>query len=449
MIAGAIGGLVASIFGFVNWGRLGGRTNRTLNLAVSGLISFVLLLVRLILPGTPARSTALLPRRATSEPVWLKALALVLPLLLIGLAGARYYQTVNARGTQFNALVADADAIVKQAEVNPDRAQARAELNEALRLIGEARALQDSAGARAVLYRIQDQLNEIDGVAVLYFLPEIANLGPGALLSQIAATDQDIFLVDERGRIYQYIVNDVSGESEPAAADGVLLKTGDTVGDEPVGTIKLAATGTRGQDKAVIIAVTDDALLTYDLEAKQWTSQRVSDAATWGELRAIAGFGGNVYLLDSRNSQIHKYTPTETGYTEQAVPYFPETSQPRLSRAVDMAIDGDVWILNDNGTVQRFRGGAPVDFSLESLTTPLKDPVAIYTRAEVDSLYVADAGNQRIVEFDKNGKFVRQFKPYSEKGEVFRELQDFTVNETKRKMYFTNTTAAYMTNVPK
>jgi hypothetical protein len=299
------------------------------------------------------------------------------------------------------------------------------------------------------LYRIQDQLNEIDGVAVLYFLPEIANLGPGALLSQIAATDQDIFLVDERGRIYQYIVNDVSGESEPAAADGVLLKTGDTVGDEPVGTIKLAATGTRGQDKAVIIAVTDDALLTYDLEAKQWTSQRVSDAATWGELRAIAGFGGNVYLLDSRNSQIHKYTPTETGYTEQAVPYFPETSQPRLSRAVDMAIDGDVWILNDNGTVQRFRGGAPVDFSLESLTTPLKDPVAIYTRAEVDSLYVADAGNQRVVEFDKNGKFVRQFKPYSEKGDVFRELQDFTVNETKRKMYFTNTTAAYMTNVPK
>jgi streptogramin lyase len=309
--------------------------------------------------------------------------------------------------------------------------------------------MQDSSRARAVLYRIQDQLNEIDGVAVLYSLPTIADLGSGALLSHIAASDQDIFLLDERGRIYQYIVNDVTGESKPATTDGVLLRSGDTVGELPVGAIKLIANATRGQDKSVIAAVTDDALLTYDLEAQQWSAHKVSDAAAWGDLKAIATFGGNIYLLDSKNSQVYKYTPTETGFSEQAIPYFPENSQPRLSRAVDMAIDGDVWVLNDNGTVQRFRGGSPIDFTLQVLPTPLKQPVAIFTQPEVDSLYVADAGNQRIVEFDKNGKFVRQFKPYAEKGDVFKELQDFTVNETKRKMYFTNTHAAYITNVPK
>jgi hypothetical protein len=62
---------------------------------------------------------------------------------------------------------------------------------------------------------------------------------------------------------------------------------------------------------------------------------------------------------------------------------------------------------------------------------------------------VADAGNQRIIEFDKTGRFVRQFKPYAEKGDVFQNLKDFTVNETKGKLYFVNEDAAYMANVQK
>ncbi|HZQ10810.1 MAG TPA: hypothetical protein VFD70_29810, partial [Anaerolineae bacterium] len=170
MILAAIGGIFGRIFGAVNWERLGKTTNRTLNLTVSGLLSFILLLLRLVLPGTPAR-TNILPRRATSDPLWVKALALVLPLLLFGLAGARYMQTINSRETQFNALVAQADTIVKQAEVNPDKTEARKQLTDALKLVNEARAIRDTQKARAVLYTIQDQLNEIDGVAVLYFLP--------------------------------------------------------------------------------------------------------------------------------------------------------------------------------------------------------------------------------------------------------------------------------------
>jgi hypothetical protein len=268
-------------------------------------------------------------------------------------------------------------------------------------------------------------------------------------LKQIAASDQDIFLLDARGRVYQFLLNDASGQGEPAANDGVLLKIGDKVGDETVNAIQLLATAAPTQNKANVIAITQDAILAYDLEANQWNATLVQDANKWGELRASASFGGNIYLLDAKNNQIYRYTPNPTGYTPQGANYFPTNAQPRLERAVDLAIDGDVWILNDNGTVQRFRGGASIPFTLGALTPPLKNPVAIFTRPEVDSLYIADAGNQRIVEFDKNGKFVRQFKPYSEKGDVFKNLRDFTVNETKRKLYFVNADAAYMANVPK
>ena len=36
-----------------------------------------------------------------------------------------------------------------------------------------------------------------------------------------------------------------------------------------------------------------------------------------------------------------------------------------------------------------------------------------------------------------------------EMGDVFKNLRDFTVNETKRKLYLLNSDAAYMANLPK
>lgn len=448
VIAGAIGGVFKNLFGAVDWDGAGKQTNRFLNIGVGALISFFLLLVRLVLPGAAPRTTSLIPRRATSSPVWLKAFAFVLPVLFLVLAGGAYLNRQSTLNAQYADLIAKADTIVKQAEVNPDKTEARTQLNTALKQIRDAQAIQDSPDARAVLYRIQDQLMELDGVAVLRWLPTLANLA-GADFKQIAASDQDVFLLDEQGRVYQFVINDASGEAKPIAGNGTVLKPGDKVGEESIAKIQLLVSAARGQDKAAIVAVTAQSLLSYDLEAAQWTATPVSDSAQWGDLRAIESFGGNIYLLDAKNNQIYRYAPNAAGYSAKATNYFPANAQPLLNKAVDMAIDGDVWVLNDNGSVERFRAGASIPFELGALPTPLQDPVAIFTRPEVDSLYIADAGNRRIVEFDKNGKFVRQFKPDAENDAVFKTLRDFAVNETKRKFYFVNADAAYLANVPK
>lgn len=447
-MAGAAGGVYEKTLGAVDWDAIGKRTNRFLNLGVGAIISFFLLLVRLVLPGAMPRATSLIPRRATSDPVWLKAMAFVLPVLFLALAGGSFLNRQNTLNAQYDDLVNKADTIVKQAEVNPDPTQKRAQLNDALKIVAQAQAFRETTKSRGVLYRIQDQLNEMDGVAVLYFLPTLAQLN-GAHLKAVAASEQDIFLLDGRGRVYQYVVNDASGATDPAPNEGLILQVGAQVGEVKVDALQLLTSATPTQNKATMVAITKNAILSYDLEGKQWTASKVDDASKWGDLRAIASFGANIYLLDGQNNQIYRYSPNATGYSNKGVGYFAAGQQPVLSKAVDLAIDGDVWVLNDNGSVLRFRAGTPIPFELGVLPSPLKNPVAIYTRPEVDSLYIADAGNQRIVEFDKNGKFVRQFKPYSEKGDVFRNLQDFTVNETKRKLYFVNSDAAYMANIPK
>lgn len=448
VFAAAIGGVFQQTVGTIDWDSIGKQTNRFLNLGVGAIITFFLLLVRLILPGASPRATSLIPRRATSDPIWLKAMALVLPVLFLALAGGAFLSRQSKLDAQYDELVAQADTMVKQAEVTLDPTQKRTQLNDALKVLKEAQTIKDTTKARGVLYDIQDQMNELDGVAVLYFLPTLAQPG-GAKLKSIAASDLDVFLLDGRGRIYQYTVNDASGASEPAPNNGIVLQTGDKVGEATVDAIQLITSATPTQNKSTLVAITKNAILSYDVEGPQWTASLADDADKWGDLRAIASFGGNIYLLDAKNNQIYRYSPNASGYTSKAVNYFAQGAQPVLSKAVDFAIDGDVWVLNSNGTVQRFRSGTAIPFELGVLPSPLKNPVAIYTRPEVDSLYIADAGNQRIVEFDKNGKFVRQFKPYSEKGDVFKNLQDFTVNETKRKLYFVSSEAAYMANVPK
>lgn len=445
---GAVTGFWHRLFGDVDWDKKGKQTNRTLNLAVGALISFVMLLVRMVLPGAPAASK-LVPRRATSDPVWLKALAIALPILMLALTGARFYQTINAKQAQFEALLAQADTIVKQAEVNPDHTEALKQLQDAKKILGDAAALQDSPKARTLLFRIQDQQNELEGVSIFRFLPAIAQAGAGTEFAQIAATDQDIFLLDRQNNVYHYVINDVSGETKPAEPNAVILKSGAIVGNQTVSRVRLLTQVTRGQDKALIVAVTDKGFLAYDLESKQWNAYDIQDVDKWGELRAVEGFNGNLYLLDTQNNQIFKYAATAAGYSPQAAPYFPANAQVNLSKAVDMAIDGDVWILNDNGIVQRFRSGTAVPFELGALETPLKNPVALYVRAGSDSLYIADAGNQRIIEFDKNGKFVRQFKTAAEKYAVLTDLRDLTVNELKRKFYIVNSNAAYLANLAK
>lgn len=448
MLAGGAGGVIQSVFGAVDWDDAGKRTNRFLNIGVGALISFFLLLVRLVLPGAMPRSTSLIPRRTTSDPIWLKALAVVLPLLFVALAGFAYLNRQIVLDRQFKDLVAQADTTEKAAELITDKVEARKQYNLALKQIQEAQAMQDSPEARQVLYRIQDQLSELDGVAVLYFLPSFAQVN-GAQFKQVAASDQDVFMLDGRGNVYKYQVNDASGAADPTATNGVLLKVGTKVDTVTTDGAQLFTIATPTQDKAALIAVTKSAILSYDIEGNLWHASPVDDAANWGELRTIANFGGNIYLLDSKRNQIYRYSPNATGYASKGVSYFPANAQPVLNKAVDMAIDGDIWVLNDNGTVLRFRAGTSIPFALGALAVPLKNPVAIFTRPEVDSIYIADAGNQRIVEFDKNGAFVRQFKPTGEMGDVFKNLRDFTVNETKRKLYLLNSDAAYMANLPK
>ncbi len=80
---------------------------------------------------------------------------------------------------------------------------------------------------------------------------------------------------------------------------------------------------------------------------------------------AIDKFGANVYVLDSGNKEIYKYAAISNGFGDRS--RWLKQDQSITLNPVDMAIDSDVWVLGDSGTIERFRRGSREPFTISGV----------------------------------------------------------------------------------
>ena len=175
-------------------------------------------------------------------------------------------------------------------------------------------------------------------------------------------------------------------------------------------------------------------LVTYD--PKVGLSRiEVSESAKWGTVQAASGFAGGLYLLDTKLKQLLYYPPTKNGYESQPYMILDSKSRVDLSKALDMALDGNLYVLEGDGSVKRFsREGRPMEFEGEVPDGPAKGARALFASANTRSLYLLDAQGERVLQFSQDGKLQRQFKAGG-KDVSFQNLRDLHVDEVGRKMY--------------
>jgi len=122
---------------------------------------------------------------------------------------------------------------------------------------------------------------------------------------------------------------------------------------------------------------------------------------------------GDVYVLDTANSQVWYYPQGATGYNPIGKAYFDATTaRPKnLNTAVGLALDGtDMFILGADGSIQKFDIQANARPFTQNLAVPLSHPVSIYTSKNVGYVWVADPVHARIVQMDKNGQYVTSYQ---------------------------------------
>jgi hypothetical protein len=316
---------------------------------------------------------------------------------------------------------------------------------KAKELLAEAYALAEVASsnsktkekASALAAELLTQLDTASGVKRFANVQPLANfeslnsqLGgtaeepKSANLNRIAVVGGNIYGIDSsNNKIYKF--KTLTGEY--------------SIANSLTSTEKSLKLVTQSADNELMIYANPNAMYIFNTEQNTLTGKAL-DAGNWAPAEDMVVYAGRLYVLDTSSSQIHKYQTVPEGYTSIA-PYFEGGSPVDLTKAIDFAIDGSVFVLMPDNVIKKFTGGSEDAFSLREVPQPyakIGKLTAIYADADAKLLYVLDAANNRVLSFTKEGDFTGAW--------MYDNIKDPTqlmVDETGGFIYITAGTSTY------
>lgn len=162
-------------------------------------------------------------------------------------------------------------------------------------------------------------------------------------------------------------------------------------------------------------------------EKKQQNPIQIKFPETNTSIDYASLYGDKLYTLDKTNNQIYKHLTSGEDFSI-GKPWLEEDAN--LSKVISMAIDGNVFVLENNGNISSFFKGKKGDFKFENKNMILTSGSKIWTNSASDNLYVIDNLGKKIAIIDKTGKLKAQY--YSEK---FTNIKDFAIDEIGKKIY--------------
>jgi len=382
-----------------------------------------------------------LPRLPVIGAAWIWPLLLMIVAgIVLGALWAREEYLLpdvdaDARVAAIDARIVDARDATENAEIVAELTAAQAEINDA-RVAGVP---------DGILAQRQQVVTELlDAATNVIRMSDVQRIGSlpeefGEARVQGVYTPAGVFFV--AGSLYQY-------RPDPEGADPELvtiLSEGERVDGATVGNLWGLAFDVKG-----LYATDGRTVFTLPVEWQEWRSVRLGriNAQEWAP-GPVAAFDGSIYLLEAQYRQIYRFAVEEA--EGEAVPrdWLLTGARERMASATDIAIfDGRVYVLLDDGTVQRMYLGDP---ELEINPPYVEDDAAVSLVGGTGSGYIyeaveAEAGDEgRIVAFDVEGGNATQLRlPVGfSTGDVnvsapFEGIQDVVVDESTGTLYVIN-----------
>jgi len=409
-------------------------------------------LFRRMLPGSEreARRRARPPRPIPRENrTAMAAVAIGIPVVLsIIVALAYLWSGIEAR---FHSLI-------NQAEDEMALAQAAGNISEEARPHWEA-ALEHANAAAAlrpndpapVAMQAQAALDRLDGVVRLTTI-QLWDFGPGPALRQLVVHGQMIFVLDPAGGWVTQVTLNPAGDG--VSEEEVLVQERQQIGEGSVGNMvdfAWVSSGDGRQTSGLVILEEGGALVSYD---PAWEGEGGSPqlkrsllgTPPTGKSQAVGSFEDRFYILDTVAGQIWRYEPRGDIYPEQPDRYFATPPPKALATARDLAIDGNIYVLYDDGTILKFLGDELQSFDVRGLPGDVGQAVALAVdpNGSSDAVYVADGDNGRVIVLGPDGAFQAQFRA----GEAFAGLEALGVDEAARRLYVINRGQLYVASLP-
>ncbi len=247
----------------------------------------------------------------------------------------------------------------------------------------------------------QDALRHVIALPAPEVVSTVADEGRQVALAKLAMRGDAAWTASVDGELYKINLKDGTSQKIAEALNGqprALIPGGDgilAVGDGGIG--RFISPAGKASDRPV----------QADADA------RIADAEI---------YGSRLYVLDAAHNRIVRHAAEGSGYGK-AQSYMKDGTD--LSKAVSIAIDSVVYVLNADGSVVRIAKGSHEDFAVAQADPPVTAAKRLRTSADAKFLYVLDASPARILKYNKDtGFLVAQYVSPSLEG-----AGDFAVDE--------------------
>ncbi|PIR13932.1 hypothetical protein COV49_00585 [Candidatus Falkowbacteria bacterium CG11_big_fil_rev_8_21_14_0_20_39_10] len=352
--------------------------------------------------------------------------ALCLILFLSNLTFKNIENKKQVAEQNLNGLIASIEQKQNQVEANllyNNEIGAKEILNEIKELLAQLPA-EDEKNQEAyqeLLAKNESQMEKIRHVVKInnaLKLADFVNLNSSAQAQNIALLDNKIYAGDD-GQKTIYIIN---------LSDN--LATAITDLNSPIQALKFPAADKNGN----IYYLNNSSIIQLNTGNQELTSLNLILPEGPKNIVGLSSYNNRLYAIDNQNSQIYRLDRVGAGFT--ANPWL--TQKTDLIQALDLSIDGHIYVLTSSGQILKYLKGQSQEFELDPIEPEFASPTKIHISQDLEFIYILEPAGKRLAIFNKTGKFIIQYQ-----SDNFSDLKDFTVDEAGKKIYLLNGNSVY------
>jgi len=280
-----------------------------------------------------------------SSPVMM-IIALLVPLAVVTIASVVYFR--YGRSVEYEQYLVQAQNAQAQALSLNDPAAQREAWQRELFYLDKAEASNETTDTRKLRQEAQSQLDKLQGITRLQFQP-VLNSGVGIQIARLAASENDLYLLDpQRGSIMHIALTDSGFQRDNAFDCNPGSYNQYTVGP----LVDIRALLDVNTFNATVIGIDAAGTLLYCAPGQVAQAIPLPPPDTnWGRVKAFTLDGGNLYVLDAQSHAVWVYVGKDGSFVDR--PYFFFGGQiPELADAIDLAVNNDdLYILHSDGHI--------------------------------------------------------------------------------------------------
>jgi len=289
-----------------------------------------------------------------------------------------------------------------------DDRRLRTEANEALKFVRETK----------------QSLDNITPIKEPVLVADVTKGALGSELKGVMRLDESIYAYDEKN-LYEIIAGVVKSPIPIFSEGGKVIKA------------------VPFTDFGSIVFMTEDGRIREYADGLM--KQLDTEDAGFQKATFAVAYGPRLYLLDQTSGQIWKYRRKREVYSGVEA-YF---DIPAISNPVAMAIDGSVYLIDQDGVFYRYYAGE------ESATFAIEDEPMIavteatdmYTDNEINYLYVLEPKEKRVLEYFKDLESGHLIYTTQYVFETLDDITGFFYDSLEKRLYVTDKTKLYSAEV--